>query len=1050
MNEDTMESYLEALADVAGRGDATEESYYPALKILLESFADETDREDAAVTVLPTQTEAGSPDVRVWDGHQHITGYVEAKRPGADLDEVADGEQLNRYRSAFPNLILTDFCEFRLYREGDWVLQARAGRSYDLTEQAEPPDVEEGEKTAELLERFFGFSVPQSYDAESLATELARRTRFLRDVVLDQLEAELDADEGRLPGFYEAFQEYLIAGLEPQDFADLYAQTLTYGLFAARVRAEGEEFTRRTAANHIPRSIGVLHEIFEFISYQDVPEALAWIVDDIAEVLAVADAGGILDRYYREGKGTDPVIHFYETFLAVYDPEERERRGVYYTPEPVVGYIVRSLHKILKNEFGKDDGLASDGVTLLDPAAGTMTFVARATREAAEEFAGKYGEGAVEGFLTDHVLENFYAFELMMAPYAVGHLKMSFLLEEMGHRLGEEERFQLYLTNTLEMEELEQTEIPILKSLAKESHLAGEVKKDTPILVITGNPPYSVRTANKGEWILGLLDNYKIIEGEPLGETNLMPLQDDYVKFLRFAQWQISQEGEGVVGMITNHSWLENPTFRGMRRSLQETFDEIRVLDLHGSVLKKESTPEGKPDENVFDIRQGVAISFFVKHRESAGGPASVHHTDLWGERESKYRWLEGHDVSTTDWEDVTPSPEFYLYVPRDEAALDRYRGFPQVTDIFPVNSTGMKTHRDNFVIDFERDTLKGRIAEFRNPDTSDEEIRKRFGLTDNRDWKLAEKRPKIRADDDWREKLTQVLYKPFDKRWLFYHYHAIDFGRESLMRHMMAGPNLMLITCRQQSQQGLWKLVGIADTPFEGTAISNKTKEALNYGLPLFLYPEAPKEQRAHFKRDRDRKANLAPGLVSSLRSSYTHDTLPEKVLYYVYAVLHAYSYREKYADFLRVDFPRIPFTDDSERFHHLAHLGERLIDIHLLDTDELAEPIAQFHGEGNNEVARRKRNGFRYDVDWKRKYINEDQYFAPIPPELWEYKIGSYQVLRKWLKDRKERRLSTGEIRTYCRIVTAIQKTIEIQEEIDALYPEAEAEVIEMNLAD
>jgi predicted helicase len=381
-------------------------------------------------------------------------------------------------------------------------------------------------------------------------------------------------------------------------------------------------------------------------------------VDDISEVLAVADAGGILDRFYREGKGSDPIVHFYETFLAEYDPEERERRGVYYTPEPVVFYIVRSLNRLLKEKFGRSDGLAAGGVTLLDPAAGTMTFVARACQEAVREFEEKYGSGGREEFTRQHILKNYYAFELMMAPYAVGHLKMSFFLEELGHRLSDDERFQFYLTNTLEMEELEQTRLPGMASLAQESHLAGEVKKRRPILVILGNPPYSGHSSNRGDWILKLIEDYKRLDGKPLGEKNPKWLQDDYVKFLRFAQWKIEQMGQGLVGMITNHSYLDNPTFRGMRLSLMRTFDEIYVLDLHGNSLKRETAPDGSKDENVFDIRQGVAVAFFV--RRGGSGQARVYHADLWGRWEDKYDWLLNHDVETTEWQEIRPKPEFY------------------------------------------------------------------------------------------------------------------------------------------------------------------------------------------------------------------------------------------------------------------------------------------------------------------------------------------------------------------------------------------------------
>lgn len=403
-----------------------------------------------------------------------------------------------------------------------------------------------------------------------------------------QLEAEAESGDGALTGFYEAFQKFLIGGLTPDEFADLYAQTITYGLFAARTRATNG-FSRWAAFDHIPPTVGVLRDLFRFISLGDLPEEMAWIVDDIAEVLAVADVGEMMARYYRE------------------------RRGVYYTPDPVVSYIVRSLHLLLKQEFGKADGLASAEVTLRDPAAGTMTFVARAAEQAVHEFVSKYGTGGREAVIRNHILRNFYAFELMMAPYAVGHLKMGFFLEELGHRLQRDERIPFYLTNTLDMTELEVSKLPGLSSLAEESHLAGRVKRDQPILVILGNSPYSGHSANKGEWILRQIETYKQVDSKPLGEKNPKWLQDDYVKFLRFAQWKIEQAGRGVVGMITNHSYLDNPTFRGMRRSLMQTFDEIYILNLHGNSLKRERCPDGSPDENVFDIRQGVAIALFVK-----------------------------------------------------------------------------------------------------------------------------------------------------------------------------------------------------------------------------------------------------------------------------------------------------------------------------------------------------------------------------------------------------------------------------------------------------
>jgi len=808
--------YFKAIAEVAGQGDAREESFYGCLEILLRQFAASTGRTDIHVTPLPKKTEAGNPDFRVWSGQNQITGYLEAKNPTEEnLNNIASTDQLKRYRQTFPNLILTNFFEFFLYRNGQLVDRVLAAKPFVLHRLGAVPPVEKGDELFQLFEQFFSFSLPRSYTAESLAVELAKRTRFLREVVAHELRAEQAQGEGDLLGFYEAFQKYLIARLTLDDFADLYAQTITYGLFAARTRS-GDGFSRRTAFDSIPRTIGILRDVFRFISLGDLPKELEWIVDDISGVLAVADAGGILDRFYHEGKGSDPIVHFYETFLAEYDPQERERRGVYYTPEPVVSYIVRSLHWLLKEKFGRSAGLASEGVTLLDPAAGTMTFVARACEEAVREFEGKYGAGGRERFICEHILRNYYAFELMMAPYAVGHLKMAFFLEELGHRLGDEERFPFYLTNTLEMEELEQTHLPGMSSLAHESRLAGEVKKQRPILVILGNPPYSGHSSNRGKWIVGLIEDYKQVDGKPLGEKNPKWLQDDYVKFLRFAQWKIAQTGQGVVGIITNHSYLDNPTFRGMRQSLMRTFDEIYLLDLHGNSLKKEACPDGSKDENVFDIRQGVAIAFLVK--QGGGGPAKVCHTDQWGLREDKYDWLTEHDVQTTDWQEIRPRPEFHLFVPRDEAALEQYQAFPSVTTIFPLHGVGMTTARDEFVIDFDKPCLVNRIRLFKHSKGSDGELHISFAINRKRGWSIRKAWETLQGVDDGQlsSLVIPVLYRPFDVRWIFYHDSVVWRTVKRVMQHMLVTENRGLCIGRAGQVVGgeEWNVVFCASYP--------------------------------------------------------------------------------------------------------------------------------------------------------------------------------------------------------------------------------------------
>ncbi|MBU0476195.1 MAG: N-6 DNA methylase [Bacteroidetes bacterium] len=604
--------YLSNLFKTYQKGDAREESYYKHLADFITSYSESERKKKIDVTILPKKTEAGNPDFRIWDGRQKIIGYIEAKDLGVDLDRIEDSEQLERYLSTFPNVILTNYTEFRLYRNGERIEIISIARPFVIKKLATVPHIENEDKLFELLERFLDFSLPKTYTAKTLAVELAKRTKFLKDEVVSE---ELKLGTESIHGFYNAFKEFLIAGINESEFADLYSQTITYGLFAARLRAE-KDFNRKLAYSYIPKSIGILRDVFKFISLEDLPPQMEVIIDDIAEVLNVADAKKILDQYYHEGKGSDPVLHFYETFLSVYDPKTREKRGVYYTPEPVVSFIVRSLHQILKDKFNIADGFASKNVTLLDPAGGTLSFLAKAIETAVEEFEGKYGKGAVKSFLKDQILQNYYAFELMMAPYAIGHMKMSFLLEELGYRMEDDERVKYYLTNTLEMKELDESKFPGMSSLSHENHEAGKIKKNVPILVVLGNPPYSGHSSNTGEWISDVIKEYYKVDGKPLGEKNPKWLQDDYVKFIRFSQWKIDQAGEGVLGFITNHSYLDNPTFRGMRQSLMNSFDEIYIIDLHGNSLKKEKAPDGSKDENVFDIQQGVAVCFMIKYKK--------------------------------------------------------------------------------------------------------------------------------------------------------------------------------------------------------------------------------------------------------------------------------------------------------------------------------------------------------------------------------------------------------------------------------------------------
>ncbi|MDP1622837.1 MAG: type ISP restriction/modification enzyme [Bacteroidales bacterium] len=1041
-----IKDYLEKITKTTTRGDAREESYYPHFSHFLLDFAISTGKLKTQITTLPKKTEAGNPDFRVWDGKENIIGYVEAKKPGENLDIIERSEQLKRYLKTFPNVILTDFYEFRLYRKGEMVDKTFVARSA-LAKKGIPPPIENEAKFTVLLSKFFAFSLPKVTTAEQLGKELAIRTRFLRDEVITVEMEQQQKGKGELYGFFETFKKFLIANLTEKDFADLFSQTITYGLFAARTRS-ANGFNRKLAYDLIPKTIGILRNVFKFISQGDLPKHMEVMVDDIAEVLNAADVRNILHGYFKAGKGEDPIVHFYETFLSEYDPATREKRGVYYTPEPVVRYIVRSVHDILKTRFNLNDGLASKEVTLLDPAGGTLTFPAEAIKLAVHEYTAKYGEGGVNKLLSEHILKDFYAFELMMAPYAIGHIKMSFLLEELGYTMKDNERFKLYLTNTLDIEDLSQTQIPGLESLSDESHEAGRIKKEESILVIMGNPPYSGISANKNEWTERLLksnidgaQSYYEIDGKKLEEKKLW-LQDDYVKFLRFAQWKIHKAGLGVVGMITNHSYLDNPTFRGMRQSLMNTFNEIYILDLHGNSLKKETSPNGARDENVFDIQQGVAIALFIK-REKAKG-CKIYHSDLFGERENKYIWLDKHSLKKKDFIQLKPESPWYFFIRRNTKDIEHYNNWMRVNEIFPVNTVGFVTGRDSLTIGFEPIELWNRLSQFSRFDT--EFARQAYTLgKDSRDWKVENAQQDIRESGPIKGLLKRVLYRPLDIR--FTYYTGMSRGlfsspQHAIMQHLLK-ENLGLAIGRQGQVVGddhLWNLAFISNKIID----FNLFYRGGELFLPLYLYKPEEKKKKGGFQSmmlfeseteygSEGRKPNISSVVFEQLEKVYKKKPTPEQILFYCYSVLYSNIYREKYAEFLKIDFPRVPFTGIHTLFLQMAELGEELTQLHLLKSKSLNNPIVKYKGLGEDLIVKPVYNEANRCV-----FINATKYFEGIEPEMWNYHIGGYQVLEKYLKDRKGRQMTDPA--TYCKIATSIAKTIEIQQKIDLVYTEIE----------
>ena len=1056
-------AYRKEVAETHATGQATEHSYRPALKNLVEALGGEGTK----ALNEPAHVECGAPDFIVERNGVPI-GHVECKDVGANLDGVEDSEQLRRYRGGLPNLILTDYLEFRWYADGAPRESARLGR---LNERGGVTSDSAGARqVASLLGAFFAAAVPSIDDPRDLAKRMAAKARLLRDGVSRILAQE--GESGPLYDLLNAYREVLIGDLSPAEFADMQAQTAAYGLFAARCRHEpgAGPFTRQSAV--FAETTPFLREVFGRIAGPGIDPRITWIVDDLALLLHRADMGAVLADFGSRVVAEDPVVHFYEDFLAAYDPDLREMRGVYYTPEPVVSYIVRSVDHLLRGSFDLADGLANTGkvnvempdgtqeesprVLILDPAAGTGTFLREVVASIRAAIDGKGLTGAWPDYVREHLLPRLFGFELLMAPYAICHLKLALEIAgpEAGFAMPGGERLNVFLTNTLEMPaDASSSQIVLMAhEIAREAASADAVKRDRPVMVVLGNPPYSGHSSNKGPWIRDLLrgkdgvedtGSYFEVDGGPLRERNPKWLNDDYVKFIRFAQWRIERTGEGVLGFVTNHSYLDNPTFRGMRKSLMDTFDEIYLLDLQGSSKKKERTPDGGKDENVFDIQQGVAVGLFVKKRaDGADTPARVFHADLWGEREAgpeggKYGWLAANDVKSTQWSELTPKSPLYLFIPRDETLAEEYEAGWGMTDVFPTSSVGIVTARDKLAVRWTRDEMKQVASTFAG--LPEDDARERYDLgRDVQDWKVQRAQADVRSHSDADAHVTPVLYRPFDKRWTYYTGQSRGFicrPRSKVMRHMLAGPNIGLIATRQVSVDGGYSHVLVSRFLVDNRCMYSS--RGIMFLMPLYTYPTEEQERLGL-----ERQPNLGKEFVEAVGTSLglefepegsgdlRESFGPEDVFHYIYAVLHSPEYRRRYADFLKSDFPRVPLTGNLSLFAALAELGERLASLHLMESD--GDDTPAFPVMGSNRVDREQYTPPSCDSPG-RVYINCRQYFEGVAPETWDLSIGGYRPAEKWLKDRRRRTLSYDDVDHYRRVCAVLAETPRLMARID-----------------
>ena len=1095
----TIQQYLDKINTLYKTGNAREHSYRGDLQNLIMAILP-----DVLVTNEPARVDCGAPDY-VLTRKDVPVGYIEAKDIGVDLGSKTLKEQFDRYKSGLSNLIFTDYMDFHFYKDGEFITKIAIAQ-LKFPSSGGVAEGRGGSSTAEIVpipENFdqfnqliknFAETISQTIKSPTkLAQMMAGKARLMADVIEKSLHH--DDQEGKrsqLKLQMLSFQQMLIHDIDNKAFSDIYAQTIAYGMFAARYHDPTlPTFSRMEAAELIPKSNPFLRKLFQDIAGFDLDTRLTWIVDELVNIFLASDVATIMKNFGKSTKQEDPVVHFYETFLGEYNPALRKARGVWYTPQPVVNFIVRAVDDILKTEFNLPQGLADTSKTkvkkktvtqtgtganskikeveteievhkvqILDPATGTGTFLAEVVKHIYKKFEGQ--QGIWSKYVTKDLIPRLNGFELLMASYAMAHLKMDMLLTETGYKPADDQRFKIFLTNSLE-EAHPDTATLFSSWLSDEADQANAIKRDSPVMVVIGNPPYSVSSTNKSPWIESLTADYK----KDMKERNIQPLSDDYIKFIRFGQHFIDKNGSGVLAYISNNSFIDGIIHRQMRKHLLESFDKIYILDLHGNTRIKEIALDGSVDQNVFDIMAGVSINIFVKtNKKVVKSIGNVFHYDLYGKRDLKYSFLSENDIKTIKWNNLDITAPEYLMVNKDYSSKSAYNIGFSINELFINNNSGLATEFDELVIHDNYESAKNILNELKT--VSAEEIKSKYSFKDKQLIKIENAKKDIEKND---VNIYPINYRPFDKQYCIY--TGLSNGvmgrpRNSTMQHFIKGKNVGIIVSRTVYGSYDWYDIQITN------AITEKGIMAMRVGnaaivCPLYLYPETTAQQT--IDGNTARTPNLNPEIVKQIEevlgiafvSEKEHTPNPSQegnktfapidLLDYIYAVLHSPTYREKYKEFLKIDFPRVPYPKNPRQFIDLVELGSQLRQIHLLESPVVDNYITQYPEDGDNIVTKprfvtssaveKSHNEMLPNVSMTkgtekktgRVYINETQYFANVPEVAWNFYIGGYQPAQKWLKDRKDRELSTDDIFHYQKIIVALSETDRIMKEIDKI---------------
>ena len=1030
--------YIKELDQLYQVGNTTEHSFRGALAIYLKSLLPKF-----VVTNEPRRIDCGAPDYVITLKNEPIA-FLEAKDVNdGDLDGRKEHkEQFTRYMESLDRVVFTDYLDFHLYLEGKFVDSVRIAETRGNRIIGIP---ENETKFNEMVISLATGGRQKISSSATLARQMAAKAHLLAEAVKKTFELDGEDGDSEVSGQLRAFREVLIHDLKADEFADIYAQTIVYGMFTARLNdATPEDFSRQEAAELIPKSNPFLRRIFQSIAVYDLDDSIAWIVDDLAAMFAATDADKIMQNYGSNKLHSDPIVHFYEDFLAEYDPKLRKARGVWYTPAPVVKFIVKSVDEILQREFGLPMGLAdsstikvrraiqqskdkrtADGmkhedvdvhrVQILDPATGTGTFLAEVIQQIRDKFNGL--EGLWPSYVEKSLIPRIHGFEILMASYTIAHLKLALTLKYTGYEGQTNRRLNVFLTNSLEEATPRATNL-FAKWLSDEADAASAVKAETPVMICLGNPPYNNSSRNKNDWINALIKEYKA----GLNEKKIN-LDDDYIKFIRLGQNYIERNREGILAFITNNSFVNGITHRQMRKSLLQTFDDIYILNLHGYYME-EFEDILTVDENVFDISQGVSINLFVKtNRKKVGELGNIHYADLIGTRKHKYGFLDEKSVFSVEYRSIPVKAPEYFFGEKNRDNESVYKQGFSLDKLFIESSVGVFSGKDAFNISYEKDTARRRIKDIIS--LPNEELYRLYDVETNASWSLV-KAKKDLGDTFDEDCIKPILFRPFDTRFVYYRKQSGGLLARpcyDVMKNMLNGSNVGLIVPRQTTQD--WRHVFISNSIMDSNLLASARLLGAGKLMPLYV-------ERTGLGGDGKPESKLIPNLDGEIVgkfSSHIGETVePLGIMDYIYAVLHSPKYRWTYKEFLKIDFPRIPYPKDVEQFHRLAEKGAELRKLHLMEGAASWPMVVSFPVAGVNSVEK-----ISY-ADGK-VFINTTQYFGGVSDLAWNFFIGGYQPAQKWLKDRKGRTLDYQDILHYGHIIYALQETDRIMKEIDEI---------------